>query len=142
MRIESLKLIATEDDLNDLFTKLVTLPQKIRDLRVQIVEDRLSVTGVYEMILPIPFESVWDIDVCDGKIAARLAVLKASGVGAGFLKGYILSAMGSKTNLLQLREETLFLDLDSLLMSTAVPVRANLTSIRCDGGRMIIQVGC
>ena len=139
MEIVSLRLVASDDDLNSLFAKLVAGPPKIRDLRIHIVQDGLSVTGVYETFLPIPFESFWSVSVCDGKIVARLSGIKAVGVGVDFLKAYVVDAIGSKIGVLQRLDETFSLDLDHLLVEAGVALRTNLISVRCAPGQLTIE---
>ncbi|MGH7796288.1 MAG: hypothetical protein ACREQ2_15565 [Candidatus Binatia bacterium] len=139
MEIESLRFIATEDDLNELFARLVAPPPKVRDLRLRVIPDRLAVTGAYQTIFPIPFESLWELSVCAGKIAARLSDIKAGGVGTNFMKGYVLSAIGLKTNVFELRDETFSLDLDRFLLEMGVPLRTNLVSVRCERERLVIE---
>ena len=99
----SLGLVATPDDLNNLLAKLISAPPKLRDLRICVIQDGLSVAGVYETFLPIPFESFWSISICDGKIVARLSGIKIVGLRLDFLKGYVVDAIGSQTNVLQRR---------------------------------------
>src|SRR6266496_5768894 len=100
MEIVSLRFVATDDDLNSFLAKLVTASPKICDLRIRVIQNALSVTGVYKFfLLPIPFESFWSVSICDGRIAAQFSGFKV-GVRLDFLKGYVLDAIGSKTNLL------------------------------------------
>ena len=57
MEIVSLRLVASDDDLNNLLAKFISAPAKLRDLRIGVIQDGLSVAGVYEAFLPIPCES-------------------------------------------------------------------------------------
>jgi hypothetical protein len=141
MEIASLRLVATEDDLNNLLAKLISAPSKLRDLRIRVIQDRLSVTGVYETFLPIPFESFWNISICDGKIAAQLSGIKAIGLRVDFLKTYVADAIGSQSNLLQRRGEAFLLDLDRLVTNAGFPLRTNLAGVRCERGELIIESG-
>ena len=141
MEIKSLRFIATEADLNHLVATLLTPPPKVRDLVIRVMPDGLSVMGVYETLLPIPFESFWQISVGDGKVAARFSGIKALGVTVDFLKTYILNALHPNTIKLELRDETFFLDVDRFLAETTVPIQTNLTSVRCEMGQLVIECG-
>jgi hypothetical protein len=141
MEVESLRFTATEDDLNQLFSRLLTPPPKLRDLRINVIPDGLSLTGIYETILPIPFRCFWKISVSDRKIVARLSSIKAVGVRLDILKPYVLNALASNNNILELRGESVFLDLDRFLAQITVPIRTNLTSLRCEGAQLVIECG-
>jgi hypothetical protein len=131
----------SDDDLNCLLAKLFTPPPKVRDLRIRVIPDGLLVTGVYHTIFRIPFQSLWQIYVCGGRVAARLSNVKALGVGLKFLKTYVLNTISSKTNLLQLRDEAFLLNADRCLAEAGVPLRTNLVAIRCERGRLVIECG-
>ena len=74
-------------------------------------------------------------------MAARLSNVKALGVGLKFLKTYVLNTISSKTDLLQLREETFILNVDRCLAEAGVPLRTNLVAVRCDRGQLMIECG-
>lgn len=139
MEILTLKFVLTEDDLNRLLVKFVAIPPKVRDLHLRVLSEGLALAGVYETILPIRFDTEWSILVENGKIAARLSLIKAVGVGLGFLKGYMLQALSSKSTMLELNEESLVFDVDRFLAEMAVPVKTNLSSVCCDSGRLVIE---
>ena len=81
----------------------------------------------------------WKISVSDRKIVARLSDIKVVGVRLNTLKPYVLNALVSNCNILELRGESVFLDLDRFLAQMTVPIRTNLTSLRCEGGQLVIE---
>ena len=139
MEIVSLRFVATEDDLNRLLVKFVAAPPKIRDLHFRVMPDALSLTGVYETVLPIPFNSEWKVFVQNGKMVARLAAIKAVGVGLNFLKGYVLKALRPKSTVFEFDEEGLVFDVNRFFEERAVPIKTNLISVCCESGRLVIE---
>ena len=139
MEIVSLRLVLTEDDLNSLVSRFVTMPPKIRDLRARIIATELALAGVYDSFLPIHFETLWKVSFDNGKIAARLSAIKAVGVGLGFLKNYVLKAMSSNSTLFELKDESLVFDLDRLLADMTVPIKTNLAAISFDSECLVLE---
>lgn len=139
MEIVTLRFVVTEDDLNSLLVRFIAVPAKVRHLHLRVIPNGLSLAGVYESILPIPFNTEWRIFVEAGKLAARLSGMKAVGVGFGFLKGYMLKALSSSSTIIELNEERLEFDIDRFLDEMAVPIKTNLTSVYCDDKRLVIE---
>ena len=139
MEIVTLRFVVTEDDLNGLLVKFVTAPPKIRNLHFRVMPDTLSLAGVYETVLRIPFNSEWKFFVQNGRIVARLAAIKVIGIGVGFLKGYVLKALSSNNSVLKFAEESVVFDVDRFFEQMAVPIKTNLLSVCCESGRLVIE---
>ena len=139
MEIVTLNLVITEDDLNRLLIKFVAAPPKIGNLYLHVKSDGLSLAGIYETFLPIPFDTQWHMFVDNGKIAARCSAIRAVGIRLDFLKGYMLRALSSTSAILEVDEESLVFDVDRFLEEKAVPTKTNLTSIRCESERLVIE---
>jgi hypothetical protein len=136
-----LRFIATEDDLNRLLSRWLTPPSKLRDLSIEVIPDELLLRGVYETILRVPFKCFWKISVFDRRMVAELSNIKCVGVRLNLLKPYVLNELVSNCNVLERRGESVFLDLDRLLAQMIVPIRTNLTSVRCGTGQLVIECG-
>lgn len=141
MEIASLRLIVTQDDLNALCARWIVTPPLLRDLRLYVTPPGLSVTGVYQKILPIRFETLWTFAVDAGKIAARLSDIRVVGMRANFLRSYLMNALASQIPIAQLQEETFLLDLDRLLESRGIPLKIHLAAVRCERGKLVIECG-
>jgi hypothetical protein len=139
MEIQSLRLVATENELNGLMLKLVPEMKEIRDLRLKVRRSGLFVSGTYQTIIGIPFETLWKIFVHEGKIAARLKTLKTAGLGLGIFTGYLLGAIASATRMVAVEGEMLLFDVDLLLAKKGVPLRTNLTGVCCSDGSLMIE---
>ncbi|MGH7930378.1 MAG: hypothetical protein ACREQV_21615 [Candidatus Binatia bacterium] len=141
MIIESLKLIVTEGDLNELASRVLPQLDKLDDLRISLISQRIRVTGTYRAAIGIPFETVWEVSVCEGKLGARLLTLKTGFLSLGLAKEYALKAIAAAARMLELRGDMLLLDADLLLREKGLPVRTNFTSVRCDYGSLILESG-
>jgi len=141
MEIERLRFIATEDDLNRLFSRVLTPPPKFCHLHIKVIPPGLLVSGNYETILSVPFKCLWKLSVIDGKIVAELSDIKCVGIRFNLLERYVLNALISTCNVFELRDESIFLDLDRVLRLKTGPIQTNLTSIRCEVGKVIIECG-
>ena len=139
MEIVTLRFVVTEDDLNSLLVQFVTAPPKIRNLHFRVMPDAVSLAGVYETVLRIPFDSEWKCFVQEGRIVARLAAIKVIGIGLGFLKGYVLKALSSNSTVLKFEEESVVFDVDHFFEAMAVPIKTNLLSVCCESGRLVIE---
>jgi hypothetical protein len=141
MIIESLKLFVTEGDLNELASTVLPQHDKLDELRISLIPQGVRICGAYQAALRIPFETVWELSVCAGKLGARLLTLKAGALSLGMAKGYALKAIAAAAGMLELDGDMLLVDIDLLLREKGLPVRTNLKSVRCDYGSLILESG-
>ncbi|MCS6860475.1 MAG: hypothetical protein NZT92_09170 [Abditibacteriales bacterium] len=155
MEIRALKLLVSQQEINDLVARLLPPHQPVRDVRVRLAPEGVTVTGVYDHVLNIPlfgpkkvsapFETLWKVGVADGKVVVRLNDVSVGIPGVGdFLKGKIMESinnLASKEDSLQVSEtaHTITLDLDRLLAKKGFPARTNLTAVWCNYGNIIIE---
>jgi hypothetical protein len=138
MHIESLRWVATEGDLNELAARFLPQPEKISGVRIAVVPQGIRITGAYQAAIRIPFETLWEISVCEGKLAVRLRTLKTGILSLGLAHGYVLKAVAATARMLELRGDMLLLDVDALLRERGLPLRTNLASVHCDYGSLIV----
>jgi hypothetical protein len=67
--------------------------------------------------------------------------LKAGFLSLSFLKRYFLQAIAGVSSLVELRDETLVFDVEALLRDSGLPLRTNLSAIRCDYGSLTVECG-
>ncbi len=140
MHIEALRLVATESDLNDLALKFLPPREKVRGLRIGIVPQGVRVSGTYQTAIAIPFETLWEVLVCDGKLGARLLTLRTGFLSMGLAKSYVVGAIAAGADrIVEMREDILLVDIDALCRDRGLPLRTNLSSVRCDYGSLIIE---
>ncbi len=142
MEIHALKLLLTDHSINRLAAEALGADSKLRDVRVRFAVEGAYVQGVYQMLFGVPFETLWELSVRGGRIAARLASLKVARVPAGLARSMLLGSLAEAVRPdqgLHLEEDTLLLDLDRLLASKGLPARTNLTVIQCRAGSLVIE---
>ena len=139
MEIQLLRFVATEADLNNLAAKLYSQKNNVRDVHINVVPQAIRVTGKYRAVIGIPFESLWDFSISDGRIAARLRKLKVGALNLGLARGYVLDAIARAVGMLKLRDRSLLFDPDALLREKGLRLRTNLSSVRCEDGHLIIE---
>lgn len=138
MEIRELRLLVTETDLNG-FLGRCSFPDVIRDLRIAVLPEGIRVRGIYRTVIGIPFEMLWQVSAAEGTVIARLGSLKAGFLPLGLLKSYFLGAVAGVAELVELRNDTLVIDVDRLLQDRGLPLRANLTAIRCADGSLTVE---
>ena len=143
MEIHALKLVVTEADLNQLAATGLPKDSPVRNPRVRVEEGRLRVSGDYlALMLPVPFETVWELSVREMRACVRLAGVRVVGLPADVLRGFILSGFGrlaSRESGIRLENGLLIVDVDGLLQQRGIVLRANLKAIRCEPGRVVLE---
>jgi len=138
MEIELLKLTMNDADLNHLASQSFVWPEAIRNVRFVITPIGVRVTGVYQQFVGIPFQMLWHLSVFEGKVIGRIEAVKAGFISIGFIKKYLLNLLAAATNI-EIRDGMLVFDVDAVLADKGWPMRANLTSVRCTLGSLIIE---
>ena len=139
MDIEALRLVATESDLNDFAFKFLPPHEKVRGISIGIIPQGVRVTGTYQAAIGSPFESLWELFVCEGKLAARLLTLKTGFLSLSLAKSYAVSAIAAAAGIVEQREQTLLLDVDALLRERGLSLQTNLSAVRCHYGSLVIE---
>jgi hypothetical protein len=142
MEIQALRALIPEAMLTRIATEALPADVKIKDVRVRLAPEGVHITGTYEMFFAVPFETLWELSVRDGKILARLANVKVARLGAGMVKGVLLGIMADaarKIDGMQLDGDTLVLDVDRILAGRGYTVRTNLKKVECQAGSLLIE---
>jgi hypothetical protein len=138
MEIQLLKLSVSDADLNRLASRTFVWPDTIRDVGFAVTPEGVRVTGIYQRILGIPFQMLWQLSISKGKLVARMEQIRAGFMNIGFIKEYLQNLIAAATNVV-IHNGMLVLDMDALLADKGWPVRLNFTSIRCTLGSLILE---
>jgi hypothetical protein len=141
MEIEALRLIVSDRDLNEIADRFLSPHDAIRGLHIAVIPDGIRVSGKYQKVIGIPFETLWQVSASDGKICARFEKVRAGFLSLGIVKGYVLDAIAAATTRLQVKDQTVIFDVDALFQDHGWPLRTNLSSIRCHHGHLVLE-GC
>jgi hypothetical protein len=138
MEIQLLKLSVSDADLNQLAYRTFVWPEAIRDVQFAVTPEGIRVTGIYQRIIGIPFQMIWQLSISEGKLVARMERLRAGFINIGFIKEYLQNLIAAATNIV-IHNGMLVSDVDALLADKGWPVRLNFTSIRCTLGSLILE---
>jgi hypothetical protein len=141
MEIQALRVLITEEELNDWLSKLLRLPDRIRNLQVKLLPEGISVRGTYQWVIGVSFEMLWEVFIHEARIAARLRRFEAGGLGLGLVKRYVLEAIASEAHWSRLEGDRLVLDFDLLLNDKGINIRSNLKTVQCGRGYLVIESG-
>jgi hypothetical protein len=145
MEILSLKLSLTEEDVNGLVAKHLGDKQPVRDLKVSLTPEGAHVAGSYPVaFFNVRFDTLWALSVQGREVAARLADLKVAGAPAGMVRGTLLEMIAANVaeeDGVRVEGETIFVDPDMVLGRLGMVGRTNLTAVRCEAGRVVIEGG-
>jgi hypothetical protein len=144
VEIQALKLLITEEDLNEVVVNRLPEDPEVRKLRIQLAPEGVYVTGVYQMVFNVPFETLWELAVAEGKLTARLSGFKAMGLPVSLFKSMLMNVVSeavSPIDAIETEDDTLRLDLERLLAGEGFSVRANLSGVRCHAGCLILEAG-
>jgi len=145
MEIQALRAIITEQEINDIARREAQAAgAPVSDLAIRFTPAGVEVSGSYRQFVTLPFQTLWQVGVRQGKIIANLADVKVSGFGAAMFRGVMLGAVCSALNAgdaLVVREDSLELNLERLLALHGFPATLNLTGVRIQQGSLLIEAG-
>jgi hypothetical protein len=144
MEIERLKVVLTEQDLNDLAAKHLPKDLGIEDLEIKIEPEGVRVKGVYQLFMPVSFELLWEPGVEFGKATARLAKFKTLGVPANVFKSLIMNVIADvakKHEWLRVDGDVVRVDGEGLLKKEGLTAQVRLRVLRCQAGRLVVEAG-
>jgi len=142
MEIQALKLVVSEQELNRMAAHAPLSGAPVRDLSVRLTPEGVHVKGKYQAWISMNFETLWKVDVQQGKIVAHLADVKVVGLPAAKIKGMLTESICGALDAdgaVEADGDTMRIDLDQMLALRGFPARTNLTGIRCEMGQIIIE---
>jgi hypothetical protein len=145
MEILALKLLVTEGNLNDLLKRFSPDPSPVENLRLRLTPEGVLIEGDYPALLvKVRFQTVWELSVRGGEVQAHLVAIKVAGVSAGMLRGLLLKVirdLSAGQPGLRVEDETLWVNVEQVLLAQGLPLRLNLTAIRCSVTTLVIEAG-
>jgi hypothetical protein len=143
MEIQWLKLVLTEASVNTLAARLVPPDEALENLRLRLLSEGVLAQGDYATPLgKVAFETLWAPGVEEGVVLARLASIKVAGWPAGVLRGLLLKMIRDHVAAepgVWVENETVRVDVQQALQARGVPLRVRLTSVRCEGGQIVVE---
>ena len=118
MDIQQLKVVLTEQDLNDLARQHMPPEVAVEDLEIHIQPEGVTVKGMYQVFVPVSFEVLWELAVDGAMVTARLAKFRTMGMPTNVLKSLIMNLIADaakKEKWLQIQGDVVRADIDGLL---------------------------
>ena len=142
MEILTFKLLVTEEDLNLAATRYIPDDEEVTRVRARIAPEGVYVTGIYHMMIKVPFETRWEVTAAQGVLSARLADFKAMGMPAMLFQGVLMKLVREtveKENEVIIEKDTIRLSLERLLAKFGFRLRTHLNSVCCQQGLMTFE---
>jgi hypothetical protein len=146
MDIHTLKIYATDTELQELAQKLLPPDAPVKNFAIKASPDGVRVSGeIATPMLPVPFESLWQPAVEGGRVVARLAALSAAGFPATPLRALVLDILKSqvKEPFIEVQDEAVVVDVQDLVKRQNLPValRFEVRAVRCLEGGIEAEAG-
>jgi hypothetical protein len=141
MEIQALRLLITEQDLNELIAKHLADDLPLENLELRLAPEGLSISGEYPLWVRVAFDTLWALEVQEGKLLAHLASLKAMGLPATVFKGTVLKAIEDAVQAqdwMAFENDCIIVDLDRLLAGQGIPLKTNLSAVQSQHGSLVI----
>jgi hypothetical protein len=157
MEIQSLRLLLPEQDLQDLAARHLPPEDGLQSLRVHVTGEGVVVAGVYPTsLMDLPFETLWQPSILDGKLRVRLARV-STGRGAsdfaldifnlvspGAVRGTVMNQIANFVkgdDAFRVEGDTVVVDAERLLAAQGIPLRVNLAAVTCQPGHLVVEAG-
>src|SRR5262249_49869308 len=139
MDIQALRIYATDQELQELVQKRLPADVPVKHFAVKAAPDGVRVSGeIATPMLPVPFESLWQLGVENGRVAARLAGLSAAGFPATPLRALVLGILKDqvKEPFIDVQEDAVVVDVQDLIKRQNLPLtlRFEVLAVHCLDG--------
>jgi len=142
MEIQALKLLVTQQDLNELVKKHLPEDQPLENVHIRVAPEGVYVTGEYPLLFRVGFETLWELETQAGMLLARLTGLKAMGLSATVFKSAVMKAIeeaAQEKDWLAFDEDVVAVDVDRLLAAEGIAMKTNLSAVRCRAEALVIE---
>src|SRR4051794_34267068 len=132
MEIQQLTLIVTEGDLTSVARKHLGEKHALENVVCKIVPDGVQITGEVTLFMPVSFDTLWELAILDGAVAARLKKLKALGLPFNTFQGMfmtLLKDLAKKENWPEFRDDVVLLNMETLAAKEGVQLKGNFRGI-------------
>src|SRR5262249_40409682 len=132
-----------ESDLNQLIEQYLPDEGPIEDLLLRLLPEGVLVQGSYPTPLgKMSFETLWSLTAAGSALRARLDAVKVAGLPAGLLRGVLLKTIrdvAASQPGVRVEAEALEVDIEQAARARGVPLRINLTALRCSVGSVLVE---
>jgi hypothetical protein len=145
MEIQSLRLRATDRDLEAVVAKFARAAEGVEDLKGHFTPDGVVVTGTYPTsFLRVSFSTTWALEAAGPEVHVRLAVLSVMGVPGGFLRGTLMrmakEAVQGHAGM-RVEGEAVIVSVPELAKAHGANVEVNFTAVKLADGEATVEAG-
>jgi hypothetical protein len=157
MEIQALRLLLTEQDLQELANEQLPPEQGLRSLRVRLIAEGVVVSGVYPTsLMDMPFETLWQPAVLQGKLRVRLARVSTGGgmsdfaldifnlLSPGAVRGTVMNQIADLVrgdDTYRIEGDTIVVDPERFLASQGIRAHVQLAAVTCLAGQLVLEAG-
>jgi hypothetical protein len=145
MKIDYLRVLLSEKEINQHLPRLVPADTGVEDLQVRLAPEGVHLLGEYPTaLLRVSFETLWEVSARDNHVEAHLAAVKVAGLPATLLRGILLKILGDMIGNepgVSVENGSVVVDVAAVLQSQRVPVDVYLTRFECLAGELLIEAG-
>jgi hypothetical protein len=145
MKVETLRVLISEDDINRFLPRAVPPDAGVENLRIHIAPEGILLLGDYPtFLLRMSFETRWEIAVAENRVQAKLAGVKVAGLPAKMLRGLLLKVIrdaAAKEPGIKVEGDSVLVDVGGMLKANRVPLEIHLTGAQCLTGQLLIEAG-
>jgi hypothetical protein len=143
MDIQSLKLLITEDDINQLIERYLPEGGPIEEPRVRLFADGVLVQGKYPTPLGrMSFETLWKVSASGNTVRAHLETIRVAGLPAKLLRGVLLKTIhdvaGSQPGV-RVENEAVEVNVEEAAQGKGVTLRVGLITVSGSPGTLVVE---
>jgi hypothetical protein len=145
MEIQSLRLRATDRDLEAIVAKFARAADGVEGLKGRFTPDGVVVTGVYPTsFLRVSFSTTWAVEAVGPELHVRLSALSVMGVPGGFLRGMLMrmakDAVEGRAGM-RVEGEAVIVSVPEMAKAHGADVEVKFTSVKLADGEATIEAG-
>jgi hypothetical protein len=146
MEIQSLRVRVSEAEANNQLRRVPARVLPAEDLSIGFSSEGVLIRGRYRvLVMPVAFETVWQVQAVGGKVQARLHDVRLAGLPAATFRGALLGMLEEQLNSLPgitlVDRETILFDVAAAAAALGLNVRLHLTSVRTEPGAITLEAG-
>lgn len=142
MRIHQFYITITENEINDLFSTLVSNKSQIKSLRCTIGDNSLILNGQYQKGLTIPFTITFAIDFSNTEVILKILSIHALGGISGLFKNSFLQFIASHWNIkgLSVLDDNIYINVNAFLLDKGIQSECQVKEVKLSDQTIALNI--